>query len=106
MKTHCKLLSTFAVGALVAACGGGDGGGGETPAARSPQLKLSITATEDFPGSYGSVGAYERVTGTISGEVDPKDAKNAVIRIWRSRRSMPTAWSSTAPTSCCSSRRT
>lgn len=66
---------------LLAACGGSDNDGPPvTPPAATPQLRLNITATEDFPGSYGSVGAYERVTGSISGEVDPKDPKNAVIQ--------------------------
>ena len=62
--------------ALLTACGGSDDG---KPAA-TPQLRLSVSATEDFPGSYGSVGAYEKLTGTIAGEVDPKDPKNAVIQ--------------------------
>src|SRR5687768_13240803 len=65
--------------ALLAACGGGSGD--EAPAPReTPRQQLSITATEDFPGTYGSVGAYERVTGTVRGEVDPADPKNAVIQ--------------------------
>lgn len=67
--------------ALLAGCGsGGDGDDDTPPVAKSPELHLAITATEDFPGSYGSVGAYEKLTGTIAGEVDPKDAKNAVIQ--------------------------
>ncbi|UUX94883.1 alpha/beta hydrolase domain-containing protein [Aquabacterium sp. J223] len=63
---------------LVAACGGGD----DAPAAapKTPRLTLAVTATQDFPGSYGSVGAYEQLTGTVSGEVDPDDPKNAVIQ--------------------------
>lgn len=65
----------------LAACGGSDKDDATvTPPAASPQLKLSVTATEDFPGSYGTVGAYEKLTGSISGEVDPKDPKNAVIQ--------------------------
>ncbi|PZP94760.1 MAG: hypothetical protein DI587_24640 [Variovorax paradoxus] len=69
------------VAALLAACGGSDNDDPPvTPPAATPQLKLSVTATEDFPGSYGSVGAYEKLTGSISGEVDPKDPKNAVIQ--------------------------
>ncbi|APW38799.1 hypothetical protein RD110_17605 [Rhodoferax koreense] len=68
-------LSALAVAAALTACGGGGGGSATTPA-----LKLNITATEDFAGSYGSVGAYEKLTGTIAGEVDPKDAKNAIIQ--------------------------
>lgn len=67
--------------ALLAACGGSDNDDPPvTPPAATPQLKLSVTATEDFSGSYGSVGAYEKLTGSISGEVDPKDPKNAVIQ--------------------------
>ncbi|MBO9649807.1 MAG: hypothetical protein J7605_14965 [Variovorax sp.] len=50
------------------------------PASATPQMKLTITATTDFPGNFGSVGAYEQVTGTISGELDPSDPKNAVIQ--------------------------
>jgi hypothetical protein len=62
---------------LLAACGGGSGGGTGTA---TPQLKLTVSATEDFPGTYGNVGAYERLTGVIAGEVDPKDPKNAIIQ--------------------------
>ncbi|MFS8977735.1 alpha/beta hydrolase domain-containing protein [Cupriavidus necator] len=72
---------------LLAACGGSDGaggggsGGGSTPPqTRTPALTLKITGTQDFAGSYGSVGQYEQVTGTITGEVDPKDPKNAIIQ--------------------------
>ncbi|NML16914.1 alpha/beta hydrolase domain-containing protein [Azohydromonas caseinilytica] len=76
-------LALCAGAALLSACGGSDDpatpGTPAAPAAR-PALRLAITATEDFPGSYGSVGAYEKVSGVISGEVDPKDPKNAVIQ--------------------------
>ena len=75
---------TWATGAaalalLAAACGGDDGDTPTTPAA-TPRLTLAITATEDFTGTYGDVGAYERLTGTVSGEVDPNDPKNAIIQ--------------------------
>lgn len=71
--------------ALLAACGGDndndDGGANPPPTpAKAPQLRMTVTATEDFAGSWGSVGAYERLTGTIAGEVDPADPKNAVIQ--------------------------
>jgi hypothetical protein len=63
------------------ACGGSDDDAPTPPpAAVTPQLRLTISATEDFSGSYGSVGAYEKVSGSIAGEVDPKDTKNAVIQ--------------------------
>jgi hypothetical protein len=48
-----------------------------TPA---PQLRLNITSTEAFPGRYGSVGTYERLAGTLSGEVDPRDPRNRIIQ--------------------------
>ncbi|MDE2416066.1 MAG: hypothetical protein KGM60_15040, partial [Comamonadaceae bacterium] len=59
----------LAVAALLSACGGGDSLG----TAAKPQMRLSITTTEDVPGTWGSVGAYEKVTGTLHGEVDPAD---------------------------------
>ena len=73
------------VALALTACGGSDHDDGTTtapatPVAGTPQLKLTITATTDFPGTYGTVGAYEQVTGTLSGEVDPKDAHNAIIQ--------------------------
>lgn len=48
--------------------------------AATPQFKLSITSTEAFPGTWGSVGAYERITGTLAGEVDPKNSRNTIIQ--------------------------
>jgi len=65
-------------GATLSACGGD--GDGAPPAATPAAFKLSISKTEDVAGSFGSVGAYERITGTFSGEVDPGDAKNASIQ--------------------------
>lgn len=56
---------------------------GRAPAAAAtaaPQFRLTLSATEDFPGSYGTVGAYERLSGTLSGEVDPRDPRNAGIQ--------------------------
>ena len=79
MKTIWKTTALLAACTL-AACGGSDDDVVAPPPAATPQLKLSVTATEDFPGSYGAVGAYEKLTGSISGEVDPKDPKNAVIQ--------------------------
>ncbi len=75
MKTCIPLL---AAAALLAACGGSDD---DAPAApKTPQLRLTITATEAFAGTYGTVGEYERLTGTLAGEVDPADPKNAIIQ--------------------------
>ena len=62
---------------LLAGCGGGGSGSGS---ARTPAFTLSVSATDDFPGSFGTVGAYERLSGTLAGELDPRDAKNKVIQ--------------------------
>ena len=98
MKRWSLRAATVASAALflLSACGGSGGGGGgglilpppstgtpSTPppaAAAAPKYKLAITATEDVPGTFGSVGAYEKITGTFTGEVDPKDARNAIIQ--------------------------
>jgi hypothetical protein len=75
MKTCIPLL---AAAALLAACGGSDDDAPATP--KTPQLRLTITATEAFAGTYGTVGEYERLSGTLAGEVDPADPKNAIIQ--------------------------
>ncbi|WP_119154120.1 alpha/beta hydrolase domain-containing protein [Caldimonas tepidiphila] len=80
MKTFLARTGVLFTAGLLGACGGGNGGGDPASARLAPELRMTVTATEDFPGSWGSVGAYERVTGTIAGEVDPKDPKNAVIQ--------------------------
>ena len=68
---------TFA-GTTLIACGGDDGGA--APSATPAAFKLNISKTEDAAGSFGSVGAYERITGTFTGEVDPGNSKNAIIQ--------------------------
>ncbi|MDP9600370.1 UNVERIFIED_ORG: hypothetical protein J2W38_000140 [Variovorax paradoxus] len=96
MKRWSLRAATVASAALflLSGCGGSGGGGGglllpsatmppaTTPsaAASAPKYKLAITATEDVPGTFGSVGAYEKISGTFTGEVDPKDARNAIIQ--------------------------
>jgi hypothetical protein len=62
-------LAVAALG-LLAACGS------------SHDDEPSITSTQDFAGgaSFGAVGAYEQVSGTLAGELDPKDPKNAIIQ--------------------------
>ena len=47
--------------------------------ARVTQINMSTEAPTFGGASFGSVGQYERIEGTISGEVDPKDPLNAVI---------------------------
>ena len=61
----------------VAACGGSDN---DSPSPTPSAYKLNITKTADVPGTFGTVGAYEQVTGTFTGEVDPHDARNAIIQ--------------------------
>ena len=89
MTTRPRLRALFAAAsaaAFISACGGGGGSSSPPPTApppatsATPQLKMTVTATTDFPGTFGSVGAYEQVSGTISGELDPKDSKNAIIQ--------------------------
>lgn len=81
---------------FLTACGGSGGGSSSgfiippasstpatptTPVTRTaPQYKLAISATEDVPGSFGAAGAYEKISGTFTGEVDPKDAHNVIIQ--------------------------
>src|SRR6266446_5202424 len=52
------------------------------PAVQARVTKVVIAKTESptFGGkSFGAVGPYERITGQIIGEVDPKDPANAII---------------------------
>jgi Alpha/beta hydrolase domain len=54
----------------------------DAPSADARVTQVVITATESptFGGkSFGAVGQYERISGQIVGEVDPKDPLNAVI---------------------------
>ena len=78
LPTWGAIALTAAAAAAVTACGGSSNDDGLT--GKAPAMKLEITAREDFPGTYGTVGTYERLTGTLSGEVDPADPKNAVIQ--------------------------
>ena len=77
-----RCVGALALAALVVAgCGGSDnnnsGGGGES---KTPAYTVNILKTEAVAGSFGSAGEYERITGTFVGEVDPGDAKNAIIQ--------------------------
>ena len=48
--------------------------------ARVAQINIIKVESPTFGGAtFGSVGAYERIEGTITGEVDPKDRLNADI---------------------------
>jgi Alpha/beta hydrolase domain len=55
---------------------------GTVPFADARVMQVVITATEQpaYGGkSFGTVGPYERISGQIVGEVDPKDPLNAII---------------------------
>jgi len=48
--------------------------------ARITKIEIKSTESRTFEGrTFGSVGAYEKLRGTASGEVDPRDPRNAVI---------------------------
>jgi hypothetical protein len=48
--------------------------------ARVTQVVIAKTESPTFGGrSFGAVGPYERISGQIIGEVDPKDPLNAII---------------------------
>jgi len=67
-------------GAALLACGGDDDGAAPPVTTPAATYHLNITKTEDVAGSFGTVGAYERITGSFTGEVDPADAKNTIIQ--------------------------
>lgn len=76
-----SLFATLPVFLAFAGCGGGSSGDIAQPQ-MIPQQRLTISATQDFASgaSFGSAGSYQQLTGTIEGEVDPKDPKNAIIQ--------------------------
>jgi hypothetical protein len=48
--------------------------------ARVTQVVIKTVESPTFGGrSFGAVGQYERISGQIVGEVDPKDRRNAII---------------------------
>jgi Alpha/beta hydrolase domain len=55
---------------------------GAAPPAQARVIEFVVDATErpTFGGaSFGAVGQYERISGHIVGEVDPRDPRNAII---------------------------
>jgi hypothetical protein len=74
------ILAATLTTSLLASCGSTDTEQAKTEPVKTPQFKLTVSATEDFPGTYGSVGSYQKLTGSLVGEVDPKDTRNAVIQ--------------------------
>src|SRR5512141_1799644 len=64
----------IAVAAIAAACASG--------AASGRIVEINVASVKPFAdgASFGDVGKYERVTGTMKGELDPIDARNKGIR--------------------------
>jgi hypothetical protein len=49
-------------------------------AARITEIRITTVETPTFDGaSFGAVGQYERIEGTLTGAVDPRNPRNAVI---------------------------
>src|SRR5689334_19768020 len=74
MRREDNVRTTFALvafAALIAA----------SPATQARITAVTIDSVEPFAGgmAFGSVGAYERVTGTAKGELDPADPRNRGI---------------------------
>src|SRR6516162_3480024 len=52
-----------------------------TAEARITNIVITAKTSPAFGGmSFGTVGQYEQLDGTASGEIDPKDPRNAVIQ--------------------------
>jgi len=76
---HSVLSRSVSCGALVAVALVA----GTTGTAEAEITRIQITRVESpaFGGaSFGSVGTYDKLVGRAYGEVDPKDAQNAVIQ--------------------------
>ena len=75
------LFSLVLTTAFVASCGGSDDPAPTSTAAPSGITRLEVTSrTTAFDGmAFGSVGAYEKLRGKATGELDPNDSRNAVI---------------------------
>ncbi|MEO8718421.1 MAG: alpha/beta hydrolase domain-containing protein [Burkholderiales bacterium] len=73
MMTNQRLTTALAVAAGALLC---------APPAEARITKVEITSVESptFEGAaFGAVGAYEKLRGKAYGELDPADARNAVI---------------------------
>jgi hypothetical protein len=58
-------------------------------------IVINIKTSPAFGGqSFGSVGQYEQLDRTASGEIDPKDPLTQLFRISNWRRGIPAEWSS------------
>ena len=83
MNRPIPILSAALLAGILAGCGSSDNDDAQPGAdAVLPTQTLAITATQDFAAgaAFGQAGAYEQLTGTLKGEVDPRDPKNAIIQ--------------------------
>jgi hypothetical protein len=85
MKNTLPGITATLLAAALAGCGSGDTDSSSVAANSTtvaPAQTVTITSTQDFASgaAFGTVGTYEQVTGTIKGELDPKDSKNAIIQ--------------------------
>jgi hypothetical protein len=76
------LWGSFAITSGAALVGAGALiGSAETAQARITNIVINTKISPAFNGqSFGSVGQYEQLVGTAYGEVDPNDARNAIIQ--------------------------
>jgi hypothetical protein len=79
MKTQASSASRFTrAGIVVAAL---VLGGAHPAHARITRIEITRVESPTFGGaSFGSVGQYDKLVGRAFGEVDPRDAQNAVIK--------------------------
>jgi hypothetical protein len=87
MKHKIGYVACGMLFAALAGCGSSSDDNGSAPvqsvvSAATPRQTLLISSRQDFtPGTtYGAAGAYEQISGTIKGELDPGDPKNAIIQ--------------------------
>src|ERR1019366_4263718 len=67
------MLSLFFIGIAVISCA-------RPLSAQGTQIVITKVESPTFGGTiFGSVGQYELIQGTITGEVDPANPQNAVI---------------------------
>jgi len=80
-RMSCRLASERRCRGLLAVIAGiAMVGAPQIGQARVTQINITTTEAPTFGGaSFGAVGQYERIEGTITGEVDPKDRLNSVI---------------------------
>jgi hypothetical protein len=81
MSTRLHRRRTCSAGLALAAGGALLVGFAPPAAARITGLTITTTTSPAFGGtSFGSVGQYQQLDGTATGEIDPKDPLNAVIQ--------------------------